>query len=453
MIVCQEVRQFAMCTALSLLGLTCLGDLNFTSEGDVRWTENKGVWQSGDLRNMVGFGGHAATSVLNLEVTAPCTVTFGASYFGQQVFIGNLSFQVDGVPYDNLDCGFELNVVNSIPVHGSGKKTLQWRVYSDYAMNKEEFYMRIANVAVAAAPSSVSVTFDMNGGTGSPTSAAYSPTGPYGSLPKPIRDGCAFGGWYTARFGGEEVKEGDAVRFDVTTLYARWLVPVDEAIVKTGDIAIDDQVEGYGWVGQLDESEPGKSVAAVGKSGALIVKVSGCGVLTFRWRTVGGGGCDLDDESGKTLASVMADVIDEEEGTHRLLPQDGEWKEERVTLSEDGEHELVFHGWFLPGCERQAVLLDDLSWTRGDPSGDEPEARISALRIEAGWATISVTNTASSLKYGLSMADDVKKIHTETNVVGSFKTGVGIAPLTWVVDVSGHPQGFFKLLSKSAQDE
>jgi uncharacterized protein (TIGR02145 family)/uncharacterized repeat protein (TIGR02543 family) len=66
------------------------------------------------------------------------------------------------------------------------------------------------------------ITFDANGGTVSPTSAATGANGRLASEPRPERSGFTFDGWYTARTGGTEVTTSTVFTADAT-VYARWV--------------------------------------------------------------------------------------------------------------------------------------------------------------------------------------------------------------------------------------
>lgn len=75
------------------------------------------------------------------------------------------------------------------------------------------------------------ITFDANGGTVSPDSAATDANGNLASLPTPTREGYTFLGWYTAKEGGDKVEaedaEGNKYEFKTNTvLYAQWDIVV-----------------------------------------------------------------------------------------------------------------------------------------------------------------------------------------------------------------------------------
>ena len=78
------------------------------------------------------------------------------------------------------------------------------------------------------APPEVTVTFNANGGTVSPTKKVYSTNATYGSLPTPTRSGYTFNGWYTAASGGTKITASSTVSTSITTLYAQWITTHDK---------------------------------------------------------------------------------------------------------------------------------------------------------------------------------------------------------------------------------
>ncbi len=76
---------------------------------------------------------------------------------------------------------------------------------------------------VRAAPTAmVTITFNANGGTVSPSSQSYAANGTYNSLPTPTCTGYTFTGWYTEAAGGTQVTSSSLVPASGITLYAHW---------------------------------------------------------------------------------------------------------------------------------------------------------------------------------------------------------------------------------------
>lgn len=116
-----------------------------------------------------------------------------------------------------------------------------------------------------------------------------------------------------------------------------------------------------------------------------------------------------------------------------------------------------------PGCfvytrPGDGFLTDDTKVSYGDKTvqfsqssvasidpPNVPQPVISGLTADAGVLTLTVTNTAKYLTYGLSMTNDLEKVTSTTNYVGDVKQGVGAGPLTWTVPVGDQPAGFFQL--------
>ena len=93
--------------------------------------------------------------------------------------------------------------------------------YKIIAPNYED-YKHWAKVTIQ--PLVLTVTFDANGGSCSPTSKTVTHGATYGTLPTPTWTGHVFAGWYTAASGGDEVKDSTAVSIMAPqTLYAHWV--------------------------------------------------------------------------------------------------------------------------------------------------------------------------------------------------------------------------------------
>lgn len=71
------------------------------------------------------------------------------------------------------------------------------------------------------APTTITITFDANGGTVSPTSATINVGDSLASLPTPVRNGYRFDGWYTSSTGGTQVTTTTTFSTS-TTIYAHW---------------------------------------------------------------------------------------------------------------------------------------------------------------------------------------------------------------------------------------
>ena len=70
---------------------------------------------------------------------------------------------------------------------------------------------------------SITVSFNANGGSVSPTSKTYQIGGKYSDLPTPSRKGYIFDGWYSTASGGTKVSNGSAlISSSGHTLYAHW---------------------------------------------------------------------------------------------------------------------------------------------------------------------------------------------------------------------------------------
>ena len=78
-------------------------------------------------------------------------------------------------------------------------------------------------ITFVVTPATVTVTFDPNGGSVSPTTKTVTIGSTYGTLPTPTRTYYNFDGWYTSASGGSKVTESTTVTATSNhTLYAHW---------------------------------------------------------------------------------------------------------------------------------------------------------------------------------------------------------------------------------------
>ena len=96
--------------------------------------------------------------------------------------------------------------------------------YTNDTDNARRIREHMGTIAAFRAPADVTVTFDAQSGTVSPSTHTYIPGMAYGYLPFPFRVGHMFDGWYTNTSGnGIIITTNSIVSPSVTNLYAKWL--------------------------------------------------------------------------------------------------------------------------------------------------------------------------------------------------------------------------------------
>jgi uncharacterized repeat protein (TIGR02543 family) len=86
---------------------------------------------------------------------------------------------------------------------------------------------------------SIVVTFDAQDGTVDTETKEVTAGNTYGKLPTPIRDGATFVGWFTEKYGGDQVMSSTKVTNSQNhTLYAQWGFPLT---TKTVTVTFDPQ--------------------------------------------------------------------------------------------------------------------------------------------------------------------------------------------------------------------
>lgn len=94
----------------------------------------------------------------------------------------------------------------------------------------DNYEITYINGKLIVKPATVTVTFDANGGTVSPTSAIVTTGGTLSSMPTPTRSGYTFAGWFDAASGGTQVTASTPISGGMT-LYAHWT-----AAEESGDV-------------------------------------------------------------------------------------------------------------------------------------------------------------------------------------------------------------------------
>ena len=136
----------------------------------------------------------------------------------------------------------------------------------------------------------VQVDFDPCGGELDALKASFRLGEEYASLPKPVRSGYSFLGWFTEADGGVEVADQDRCKTGVTKLYAHWEVYVDpfvDAICSAKNLTFFTDEDAPWFVEDGGGIEPGAARSCpIGDNGRTTLRttVQGRGTLSFRWR-------------------------------------------------------------------------------------------------------------------------------------------------------------------------
>lgn len=100
-----------------------------------------------------------------------------------------------------------------------------------------------------AAPQTVNVRFNNNGGYGNVPNKTYTVGKTYGSLPTgstPPNGGTKFDGWYTKPSGGTKITPGSTVSASYTTLYAHYVPKTFTITFKDGSTTVSTKTVTYG---------------------------------------------------------------------------------------------------------------------------------------------------------------------------------------------------------------
>lgn len=112
---------------------------------------------------------------------------------------------------------------------------------------------------------------------------------------------------------------------------------------------------------------------------------------------------------------------------------------------------FVFVGWFTETDAQvtsTTLVTGDMKLIAKWAADDGRIPLFSSVTIANGKAVLTVTNTSTSVRYGISSVNELAEIYTKTNFVGDVQQGIGDGPLTWEIDLRGEPKGFFRVLPK-----
>lgn len=198
-------------------------------------------------------------------------------------------------------------------------------------------------------PNNITVTFNPNGGSVSPTTKSYTVGGTYTEMPNPTRDGYEFDGWYTNSSEGEPVVEYDEItQTSSHSLYAHWTAK-----------AIPVTFNGNGGTA----SEEARTVTFNSTYGTLPT-ASRSGYNFKGWFTAATGGKQISSSSTVT-----------EKTAHTLYAQ---WTEINVTVSFD--------------ANGGSVSKSSAQVTVGQPYGTLPEPSRTGYKFD-GWFTDKTDGT------------------------------------------------------------
>ncbi|MBQ9493146.1 MAG: InlB B-repeat-containing protein [Oscillibacter sp.] len=228
------------------------------------------------------------------------------------------------------------------------------------------------------------VTLDPNGGTAETASVEIPEGGVYGDLPRPVRSGYTFEGWYTQPRGGERVSKDS--RAESRTLYAHW------AVLPT----LADMEDYSAMLVFQDVSTSSSYYPAVcwavnrgitsGTSSETFSPNDPCKrrhILTFLWRA---NGCP---EIEHALSSVSPGTLWAYENA--LIPIDILYHDEEASTRSD----VVTYLWKLAGSPAEEASVRSVIGRFSDVSPESEYASAVAWALDSG-ITNGTTETTFS---------------------------------------------------------
>lgn len=265
------------------------------------------------LRQACSDGGHHGASI-DVGKVALLPVTPSANrIYSQARPTFSISYNANGgsgaPSASTKTCCSTLWLSSTRPTHSSGRTFLGWSTSSTattapYAAGSA-FTLCGSNRTLYAVWSRI-ITWNYNGGTGSPTSSFLAPGTAFGTVPTPNdKTGYSFGGWFntSAATGGTPITGSSTVPSSDTTYWARWnantyTVNLDKtggtggpaSIIATYDAAIPTITPptrtGYTFTGYWDAITDGTQYYTSSGASARTWDKTSITTLYARWSAV-----------------------------------------------------------------------------------------------------------------------------------------------------------------------
>ena len=229
---------------------------------------------------------------------------------------------------------------------------------TDYGNNTKSITFTVADPAT-----SVSVTFNGNGGMPATQPVIQTLNARYMMPDTPTLAGHMFVGWYTAASGGTQVTMSTVVTTTTAhMLYARWAAVTPVSFAEALD------TPALQWTASADEwgagahsyksatlSNDGVDMAVLHDCGTLSTTVSGPGVMKFWFRSL-----ELHDHDHYLYLLVDEEFYDDGVLNDFLLST--QWKQCALTVTGAGAHTIAFN---LDGGND--VFIDQVEWMPSSP--------------------------------------------------------------------------------------
>jgi len=202
------------------------------------------------------------------------------------------------------------------------------------------------------------ITFNPNGGTVSPTTAATVATGKLTTLPTPTRSGYAFDGWFTDTTGGTKVTAATTFTQN-TTIHAQWTLVYTIALDANGGSLTTKSVS-TGAGGKLTSTLPTPAMAGHSFVGWFTSKTEGTQVTTS---TVFDENTTIYARWTKIVYTVTFNTsIGTVSPTSMIVGDDGKIAE-LPTPTGGGDYE--FAGWYTSatGNTKETLVTEDKKYT------------------------------------------------------------------------------------------
>ena len=280
-------RAFTVSGGLSLAEAVDNTALSFSTGGGASWFgQTTTSYNGGDAAQSGRISGNQA-SWMQTTFTGPRTLKFWWRTSSEANY-DKLHLYIDGTDVANVS-GETSWTQETREITGSGSHTVKWSYEKDGSVDTGSDCGWVDKVELIEQDTSVTISFNANGGSTPVNVSLYDIGATYNYLPTPARSGYAFAGWYTAVSGGTKVAIGDTVPSVDTTLYAHWSSGAVTLSSAAGGGLTYTSGGSAQWFGQKNQTWGGTAAAQSGtvedgESSWMQTVVTGPGTLSFRWR-------------------------------------------------------------------------------------------------------------------------------------------------------------------------
>ena len=257
-------------------------DLEFTTDGSAGWIAQSDVVHIGPTALRSGAIAEDETTSVETTVSGFGTLDFWWKVSSEEG-CDILSVSVDGEERQCISGAKDWMPV-SLAIAGTAEHTVRWQYAKDGSVDGGSDCAWLDAVKWTPAPEKMTMTFDLNGGTGIETAGTFHPGDTYGNLPEPVKEETDFLGWCLKADCSDWHGVDEVLPFEDRTLYAKW----GWALSRLSD-ELNVHSDGTGWLCEKDADGTFAAIFDMETRGTddyvyspdMVIDVTGAGTLSF----------------------------------------------------------------------------------------------------------------------------------------------------------------------------